>query len=164
MTTIVDFPSRPDAESRKRSSSSSGACRPRRSLNFSPVSHLCLYTPEEGESDEQQWYSSADKERFKLQAAREALLLGRALSSQSPALQAVPTEDIICMCIGLEDVLSASKRARTLRQKREHARIIVSMQDRCSVDELGRISRESSNASGERAAKLAAGYMKIENA
>ena len=71
-----------------------------------------------------------------------------------------PAEDIneetLCTFSELRSWPDRARRAREQRQG--HIRTIVSMQDKCTDEELGRLSRASSNRARKAAQELAACY------
>jgi len=68
------------------------------------------------------------------------------------------TEDKICFCVGLEKALSPDHARRVKNHQRQHANIILSSQDVCTTEVLGRIAMHSSKQARVRAHKLAVNY------
>ncbi len=146
---MVDLQSRPEVNSTVSEKSN----RPRRAVHFSPFSQCLLFETSEGEDSSR--ITHKDKTRFRRELAREAQRLGRILATLSP--DDVNQEDIYG-CVGIENLISLDEARRAAEHKRDHARLILEAQGRCSKVKLGRILHGSSRPARERSQELAAGY------
>ena len=100
--------------------------------------------------------SSEDKRRFEIELAWDARRMVMLLAAGPPAEDI--NEETLCTFIGIEQLVPPNRARRAREQRQVHIRTIVSMQDKCTANELGRLSRASSKAARKAAKELACYY------
>ena len=146
MKLIVDFPSHPRGKSFGDNQSAS------RSVRFSSVESMTFF---QGNSNRySEFYSSEDKRRFEIELAWDARRMTMLLAAGPPAEDV--SQETRCTLIGIEKLVPPDRARRARGQG--HIRTIVSMQDKCTAEELGRLSQASSKKARKAAQELAAWY------
>ena len=135
---IVDFPSHP------RSKSYADDCKPSarpRSVRFS-TTEITFFGVTGDKSSK--FYSSEEKRHFKTEVARDARQIVAFLNTgRSPE---APSQELLCKFIGIEKMVHPHKARASVAHRRAHADAIISRQDTCTAEELGRLSRASSRS------------------
>ena len=145
MKLIVDFPSHPRGKS-------FAECVPR-SVRFSGETITFIQV---GVNRKSEFYSSEDKRRFEVELAWDARRMMVLLAAGPPAEDT--NEETLCTFIGIEKLVPPDRARRAREQRQAHIHTIVSMQDKCTAEELGRLSRASSNRARKAAQEFAACY------
>jgi hypothetical protein len=101
-----------------------------------------------------EFYSAEDKRRFQIEAAGDARQIMMLLAAGPPAEDM--SQETRCTLIGIEKLVPPDRARRARGQG--HIRTIVSMQDKCTAEELGRLSQASSKKARKAAQELAACY------
>jgi len=107
-------------------------------------------------SKNSRWHSSEEKTHFEVEASRDARQLVAQIMVTRPPEDL--SQEMLCDCIGLEKLMPPGRARRTKEQRRNHAQAVVSLQDRCTAEELSQISQRSSRVARENAHKLATGW------
>ena len=144
MKLIVDFPSHPRGKREWLP----------RSVRFSTVESMTFF--QVGVNRKSEFYSSEDKRRFENELARDARRMMMLLAAGPPTEDT--SQETLCTFIGIEQLVPPDRARRAREQRQAHIRTIVSMQDNCTANELGRLSRASSKAARQTAQELAACY------
>ena len=104
------------------------------------------------------WYSKNDKSIFRKELKDDIQSI-RLLLSFTP-MEAVEKE-VLYECVGLEPHLTKQVTRFVKEKRRRHIHSIVEMQDYLSEENLSAYAIRHSSEMGERAQKLATGYLKI---
>ena len=148
---IVDFPRYPRQ--------AATAASKKKTVRFAEHGQLWMIKPYSDFIDDpsQLWYSSNDDELSSL--SQQAFESKRALAA-TDLKEDIITEDKICLCAGLESVITRTNAWRVRNHRRQHMDTIVSRQDMCSPETLSLMSMQSSRHACKRAHKLAVIYFK----
>ena len=152
---IVDFPSHPRGKSNACSKQSGP-----RSVRFSSLVEMTLSEASDGDQ-RSKFYSSEDKRRFQIEAARDARQIRATLVSGRAPEGCHQSQETACKFIGIEKLVLPDRARLIVEHRRAHAHAIVSRQDTCTAKELGRLSRASSRSDREEAYELAASRVEM---
>mmetsp|Transcript_4288 Transcript_4288/g.8846 ORF Transcript_4288/g.8846 Transcript_4288/m.8846 type:complete len:194 (+) Transcript_4288:106-687(+) len=136
-----------------------------RNVHFSQMSTMAEFEIFTDEENKQKWTSSEDRKQFRRQQAADVLSMRRVF--ETTPYNEVPHE-VLCHCIGIENLMSPKLIQRTLEHRANHTRIVL-FEQRCQremgevdPERLASISEKHSSKTKLRARKLAEGYMKMK--
>ena len=142
---IVDFSSYPRATGGSVDSAT-------KSVQMSPSRQVI--TIEDDHDGDLKSYSPTDLRRLQMGAARDVSVLATRFLGPPENL----TLDDFIESIGIESFLSMHTARRSMANRRNHVRTILSNQSRCAIDELCMLSQESSMVSRQVAESRAITY------
>lgn len=112
------------------------------------------------------WYNKQDRMQFKITQRKDRERVSHILASSSS--ESITQEDL-CECIGMENLLSINVMIRTLEHKQNHVNTIVSEQRRQrslnihDEEYLGLVAANSSRLSRERSQRIATACFNMDH-
>ena len=107
------------------------------------------------------WYTQEEEHNFKQARLSDIRTLRDLLRDATPALI---SEEILCECVGMENILSSCTALLVIQKKRAHSEAILSVQRNYKGDHmiemLATTSQKSSRWARKRAANMALGFVR----
>ncbi len=135
-----------------------------RSVRFATTSRLKLFNMPSTKENETRWTSVAERKLSRQNRAFEVFRMRQLL--EFSINEGLP-DDVLILCIGIENLLSNKSIKRAIDERSNHVRVILSEQQRqrdlgvWDDDKLAQLSAMSSRKCRGRAFKLADGYSKM---
>ena len=168
---IVDFPCDQKQRLLRKSKAllspspeSATRTKAKRSVCFSDTSRMTIIERASPEELKRRWYTKKDREAFGLQHKKDIRATLRKLANTP--MQSISQDDLFA-CVGIELYLSYDILTKTPERRYNHVWSILGAQHRQrrlhinNVDELSRISSQSSEWATSRSQSIAAMYMMI---
>ena len=156
---FVEFTSNSRGKRRTASTHCGRQAAPR-SVRIASHSEMVVFVASSGDQCSK-FYSSEDKRRFQIEAARDARQIRAVLVSGRPPEGCREPQEMMHKSIGIEKLVLPHRARLSIARMRDHAHAIVSRQGTCTAEELSRLSLASSRSDREEAYELAASYIEM---